>query len=978
MADFFMRVQLVVWGVSSSSVGVTLSCLDAEESVKSDVLLARSHAVTRQKTTQLHRDVHVTDLIAHRLSKPTRGIPVKTQTDARWWPFQEEHLPWEIEQTDVLRCGEPLFAPGRGRCPSRCPFQTPDPVKGCFWRCIKQEDCGKLDPTNSIADVATNMCRPCQKLNCETCTSVAEDTCSKCLNGYELVEGMCVSRMRHVWNVVYAVVCALLLFVVLWYTSLLFRPAKNEAVLQKALRQSDRACLRDQEEGETWYPLTSNLGFLPIVGRAPIGGPGLMLFFSFQHAALLWVTLAAAGWLVLGFKTNMDLFTVGTYTVDDSQQMCQAVRWGAVVREQLRVPKLLFTVGLWAFTSIGVIVYGVIQFRRFMRVDANTSTMMDFALLLTGFPHESGRSVEWDVQAYLEAATRVKPVGVSVCWDYSEDQGQVDRLIRDSVRPLEDELESNSSRYNQNAEGHTQGCCTRACGLCHPCFKAVDALLGMGTVLRPRRLIPRCFSASTGHSDREESELEEIDTDTTKDKIQAVKLLENIKSSGAVVAVFNTESDRDAAMAALDNRNGHLYKEEHVIIPKKYPIEPDSLVWNSFRTKRSGKVKRMCGGVVFIILAIAIWAGMFYAPHAYYQVSTYALSGKPPPFMSKFIFSMMVVLGNQIMYLVCDRVANNVGFHTRDQQQAAYVVLYTGAVLVNTIVDVSILLVSCYFNMKARNVRTDDGLLLQDLPDYTSIFKSQPMMKSFGQMLFDYSFPSCFIIPFVAEAFFLYGLLPHLFRNIVGSRSVSLQGAEYLLKPVTMDLGRYGDILINMSLMAACFMTSSGWALRMMLGLLGGCLFIYVYDRWRVLRRVETFFFASFSTEEVAQKLLALPCATLASAIAFQVHGMGIRVLEGWSVFTLMAAAFLVHLVLHVVAIHVLVPRLAHVDHPRLDTPYSEAAAHVAGSWFSTNPVHCLRSSFLHQQSPPCIYYLKGKEHVLMRNERIGIYYEKR
>merc|ERR1719388_763925 len=56
--------------------------------------------------------------------------------------------------------------------------------------------------------------------------------------------------------------------------------------------------------------------------------------------------------------------------------------------------------------------------------------------------------------------------------------------------------------------------------------------------------------------------------------------------------------------------------------------------------------------------------------------------------------------------------------------------------------------------------------------------------------------------------------------------------------------------------------------------------------------------------------------------------------------------------------------------------PYTKAAEHVAGCWFKANPVHCLRSKYLHKHNPPCVFSVRGKEHVIQTNPSIKVFFE--
>jgi len=52
-----------------------------------------------------------------------------------------------------------------------------------------------------------------------------------------------------------------------------------------------------------------------------------------------------------------------------------------------------------------------------------------------------------------------------------------------------------------------------------------------------------------------------------------------------------------------------------------------------------------------------------------------------------FAFSMIVVVGNAIMYEVCGRISDWVGFRFRDEREACYMILYTIACMFNVLLD---------------------------------------------------------------------------------------------------------------------------------------------------------------------------------------------------------------------------------------------------------------------------------------------------
>ena len=47
----------------------------------------------------------------------------------------------------------------------------------------------------------------------------------------------------------------------------------------------------------------------------------------------------------------------------------------------------------------------------------------------------------------------------------------------------------------------------------------------------------------------------------------------------------------------------------------------------------------------------------------------------------------------------------------------------------------------------------------------------------------------------------------------------------------------------------------------------------------------------------------------------------------------------------------------------------------IACSWFTANPIYCLRSQYIYQHNPPCVFCIPGKEHLIETNEEIGLYF---
>merc|ERR1712060_147141 len=137
-----------------------------------------------------------------------------------------------------------------------------------------------------------------------------------------------------------------------------------------------------------------------------------------------------------------------------------------------------------------------------------------------------------------------------------------------------------------------------------------------------------------------------------------------------------------------------------------------------------------------------------------------------------------------------------------------------------------------------------------------------------------------------------------------------------------------------------------------MMFLLFGQFYIYAYDHWRVLRGVPRFCFSHVTPDRMANRLLIVPCGLLAACLTFKAHSIFEHTDErhddtkGLMMHT--AMAFAGHAVVHWIFLEYLVPRLSQDTHVKATETYGTVAARAPWTWFSANPVHCLRSSYIY------------------------------
>lgn len=281
-------------------------------------------------------------------------------------------------------------------------------------------------------------------------------------------------------------------------------------------------------------------------------------------------------------------------------------------------------------------------------------------------------------------------------------------------------------------------------------------------------------------------------------------------------------------------------------------------------------------------------------------------------------------------------------------------------------------------NIKARS---DSGKLLSEL-SYVGIFQSYPMQKTLGNFVLWYAFPSCFLLPFIFEPVFAFILPMHLSEQLVrANRNIQGFDAEsWLGFPSPMDTGRYADVLLNATIAAFAFLFPGAYVLKLFALLFFSHLYIIMYDHYRILRAVPGFKLATDKVDGCAMKMTSIPTGVLAATVAFKYLSLpaedGHEVpKDDWTFVKYIVGAFFAHILLHVCILDWIVPLFSR-SHEITKLPYEKVAKENPSSWFSANPVHCLRSKYLKGDDPPCHFFFIGKEYLLQRNPKIGIHFE--
>eukprot|EP00927_Polykrikos_kofoidii_P044305 TRINITY_DN38305_c0_g1_i1.p1 TRINITY_DN38305_c0_g1~~TRINITY_DN38305_c0_g1_i1.p1 ORF type:complete len:1037 (+),score=98.89 TRINITY_DN38305_c0_g1_i1:127-3237(+) len=853
-----------------------------------------------------------------------------------------------------LSCGVSVFAPGLGRCPRRCPYSTRDPAKGCHFLCVA--DCNfSKGSDESFLDEVEATCSTCKVMGCETCVA-GRQICKKCKAGFTLEENSC--NASHSFRLVHIVAIGAVLMGIK-YISLLARPVINKDVQHEAVLRRWRSCLRNKRlPGQPWFPLNTDLRALR--DKEPcVGGCGLMLFFNFQASVLCWIILVVLAWSMLGAITGKNLFVLGTLPTDSTHEVCQAIRWGSAESRRMSKHRSVFALFLYIFSFAGCILLAQRNRRLFLSARVKFPAMSNYCICLQNFPKLSGDKVESEILHFITQAVGIRPVGVSVHWDFEQSSRVITEVLR---RTLEDRQEAIATQVGIQFDGTRERCLSTG-SMVSATHDATDAaLLFLST--NPER-------SDSGSDDTQ-------DDMSTKFQETARTVLQGLRSTGSAFVVFFTKEERDRAVKTFRSPSAPQFRDVHKLMVKAESTQPGNVLWENLSIATSGKILRIILGTIAMVGLIVAFGMFCYLPFAYFEAAHVRETGTPPSLYYQICFLAVVIAGNQLTYLMSRKITSWVGFHREDSLMIFNCLLYATFIFSGVILDLAIIAWMTSLGMASARVRTEDGTLLKDLPDMISMLSAYPMAREMGRTIYEYNVHSTFILPFIIECLVGIALPYHIAYRTVGVSHTTLTQAEAALAPRHFDLMRYADIVINLTLATVSLFFSSGWVLGTFLGLLVGNAFVYGLDHWRVLRQSMHFDFSESEMDELGHHLLAVPCGMLAVFFCFRLQ---MHFGENGSplMLPLMVIAFVAHVMLHILLLRLWQPKpqdYSETNSAYHLATYADAAAGTPMNWFNANPVHCLRSHFIHQDSPPCVWYVPGREDVLMKNTDIGLYYD--
>jgi len=892
------------------------------------------------------------------VGSPHRSLRVESQflaTDKENYdPFAEEHF------YGHLKCGVTVQVGATDHkfemCPEECPYYSQDLADDlhCSFVCVPATECAARNPSRPIADVIKGhkTCRGPIVPDCETYNFDGTDSCKKCQLFYTVgPDGLCHFNYTTPVYIIVAVIVLVTVFLFVWVIDCCLRTSVNEEGLRKGEKFRSLQKIRDPDSGNL-YPFYSNLC------QVDIAGPGMLLHFNMQVFIIVWAVVIACFWLFMALVIDDALFILGTRRFGTPRENCILVAWGYETQQRLMWTKVHFLVISYVFTFFFALAHALRQQNIFTHLDSEEKTMKDFMAFVTGLPEcdANDPNAEKELLDFFDGKGVKKVVGVSIAWNFAG-------MDEDVQAMMQKDMDLRDEPYQKRADIKTWQEADRS--------DYSDEAPYAGNAFR-KQLYKLEKYLSDGAPEDESKFTPEAH----------LELLSGIKSSKDAFLVFESEEDRDEAVGEEGKKAIGEFKGSTISIEKKV-CEPDTIQWQHFGSSTPmQRLLRMCMGFGCILLALFFWCTVFYAPYAYQVFCFNYDNGAQPPFTLALTFCMVVVLGNAIMYEVCARVADFIGFKTRDDRESCYLILYVVACMFNVVLDMVTTYFLAEYILDGLGFRTYYGVRFTDVPTFTERFETYAMQRMLAENTKAYSFPATFLIPFLIEPFITV-IVPYYLGKVLVRTHKEWVGrdAELFMAAFEFDMGRYGDLLLDMVLGILIFFFPGGYTLILFFGMAGSHAYIYVFDHCRVIRTIPKCVYASIDVDWWGCWMMAPITSMIPMCLVFKANCQDYGYcMKGIPLVEAMCAAYVAHCVFHTLVLLFVVP-LFEPDVPdhNAGVQYKEAAAKYPCNWFTSNPIHCIRSKYIHKHaaSEYCTFFHLGKEHILNQNEKLGLHFSR-
>jgi len=894
--------------------------------------------------------------------------------------------------------------PDDAYCPDNCPFLRREPTGFCDFKCVKASECNDDDPMASFADKETMRCTSCNVPACHRCGN-SHKSCAVCHEGYVLKRQstlslfrpytwfgsdpdaeenyICKGQYRFLWHIFFAFAGSVLLLLVAYIINLATRSESNHLALQHAMRCRASATLREKK---LMIDLCHNY----------VSGVGVMLHFRFQMYAIcaavvcflvLFVTAQTFDDMPVAMKSPRSF---GACDVEISEQK---VAMNQMEQKYLTATVILYLLG----TFLSFFVAGRQQ-RYAHFIAEKTTTMQDYAIYLRGLPKVPGNvKAEEIIAKHLQEAVgdKGKIIGVSVCWDFRHCSSTVEDQVEWELKKLDEKRDAEADDAHAKAREAANSTLHSARQSHSNFFYKLDYLI---------------FGIKEHHTPEQKAAKFELERREALAREETVvkEMLSRVYSTDAAYVVLTSERERDDCLKFLqDNQNAvdmkALYDEMQAgepqeLVVKHQDCEPGVIMWQNHGVSKRSVALKLLASAFALVVAIAILDLIFYFPSVHWLLSHMSVQGHREGGLSLTVLGLLVVVCNQAIYAIIDQLADMIGFKNNDTRQRFYVVWYTAAVFINTILDLGVVVLTAQgFSMdqlQSMDIDADAAMSVRAIADNPAIQNAL-----FYQFIM-YTWPSCLLVPFLIEPLLqvaLYFVMSWLVRS---RHEIDADMAESFLMWAPFDLAHYGDVLVNFMLCATTLFFNQTNLWFIWAALVISLLYICAWDHCRFLRFSRRSIFVSSNLDYTVQKLMAIPCAIIAACIAYRIVEQDVKggILFGLStdalhdgaihLFTIagigkemlpqvpMALAAVLHVVFHWIVLDAIIPWYAkiEVDHDK-DKSYEQTATELPRNWFNANPLHTLRSKYVYEHENPVVMFRSGKEYLLSKNPELGQFY---
>jgi hypothetical protein len=624
--------------------------------------------------------------------------------------------------------------------------------------------------------------------------------------------------------------------------------------------------------------------------------------------------------------------------------------------------KVLFCLIIYISTFLMSMAHGVRQLRLFQSLDNQTKSMKDFVLLAVGIGDIPGSDpqAEEKLGKAIEDYCGKTVIGVSICWNWKMQEDTC-------MNALNQDLAAREKEHNAKKDQEKKDKGEEVPEKQDPEEAEAKALASYGA-------LRKWFHNM-------EKKVAEADEDEELPDMK--QFLGELVSSEDAFIVFNTEQDRDDTFAKFQEE-GNLKYDGCDLELIEVTCEPNTVQWINFgHSTMAQRAGRLLMGFGYMCLGLLFWGVVFYAPYAWAVMSFNYDNGAQPPFVYAMVFTMVVVGGNAIMYEICARVSDFVGFKYRDDRESCYIILYTIACMFNVALDMVVTYLIAWEIMKGLGFRTYHGDKLEEVGHFTTRIETYAMQRMLAENTYAYSFPATFLIPFLIEPFITIYFPLKAGEFLVRTHPmITGRCSEEWLMAFEMDMGRYADLLLNALLGVILFYFPGGYTWSLFYAMVFSHIIIYCFDHWRVIMTIPTCCYASMDVDWWAQWMFAPITASILSCMVMKANCQGYGYcIKKMTLFNTCCAAWFLHVIIHTLALKYIVPMFGLKNHteeddPNADKEFKDVAEEMACSWFTSNPIHCLRSLYIKEDSPHCMFWVSGKEHLQEVNAKINCHFQ--